>query len=135
MAEYTTTNIGSTEHWTTATLAEYRDLTARTLCGQLLAGTPASPVADAFCGECQALMPCDECDHPGTEHVWAPAAEERSWAAGQFTYEHATCWSENICRLCNPERHAQVLAIMAEPPVLTAEQQAMAQAYIPGAGR
>jgi hypothetical protein len=123
MIDYQPTNIGSTEHYSTATLEQYRDLSATTLCGRRLAGTPSSPTTTDFCQECQALLPCDECEHPGTSHVWAPAAEERSYVAGQFVYQHATCWAENICRDCNATSHAQVLALLAEGvPAMSLEQ-------------
>jgi hypothetical protein len=55
---------------------------------------------------------CDECSHTGHDHLWAPAVGTVNPQAELFIYEHATCWAENICRLCSPELHARVLAML-----------------------
>lgn len=112
-SEYHEARIGSLDHWSTATRAEYLTLTATTLCGQRLAGTPSAPTSSGFCEPCQGLLPCDECGHPGTEHLWAPALGGQ---AELFVYEHATCWAENVCRACDPALHARVLAMLPPAP-------------------
>jgi len=97
-------------------LAAYAPHTTPTtaLCGQSL-DRPAGPATVDFCEECQRRQGCDECGHGiGTidSHVWAPLAAEHSAEAGQFVFDNATCWAENICRECDPLRYAQVLGML-----------------------
>lgn len=55
---------------------------------------------------------CDECGHEA--HLWAPAYEVAGQpAVAEFIYANATCWAENICGECDPELHAQALALVA----------------------
>lgn len=114
MIEYTEARIGSTDHYTTdlEQPAGRPRYDARTLCGMALAGTPVAPVSSGPCEACQALLPCDECDHAGNGHLWAPAFEAAAPEAARFIYNQATCWAENICRECSPALHAQTLALV-----------------------
>jgi hypothetical protein len=113
--DYLEVRIGSTEHWTTDLegtlgLTPRPTYSARTLCGLALAGTPSSPawVAGQPCEACQALLPCDECQHPGTEHINAHAEAPE---VAEFIFANATCWSENICKACNPALHNDALVL------------------------
>ena len=119
MIEYQEVRIGSTDHYTTDLEGDSSQLergikyAARTLCGIAVAGTPSSPTSLGPCNTCQALLPCDECDHPGTTHLWAPAYHETLPKVEALIYDQATCWAENICQSCNPTLHAQVLGLIA----------------------
>jgi hypothetical protein len=56
------------------------------------------------------LCPCDECGHGASSHYWAPALPR---AASELVYATATCWAENVCRECSPERAANVALVLA----------------------
>lgn len=53
---------------------------------------------------------CDECDHPAADHI---NGHDQAGDVAQLIFDRATCWSENVCRQCDPALHYQVAALAA----------------------
>lgn len=58
---------------------------------------------------------CDECGHDVANHV---NAHDQPEPARRFAFDHATCWAESVCDVCDPDAARELGDILGDPPAV-----------------